>query len=461
MMLIRVMNDMTQIKPNNAVLLNQWSSKWAFILAATGAAVGLGNIWRFPYMAGSHGGSAFVVLYLIFVLILGLPIMIAEILIGRRARKNPVDALITLAKQSKRSKYWGLLGWWGALALLLVLSFYSVVSGWSIAYLIKSISGQFNGLNADQVNHVWHQFLSNPWRLLGWHTLFMALTIGVIIRGVHEGLEKATQFMMPALYLILLALVIYAACVGNFAKAARFLFDFNINTITSSVVIAAMGHAFFTLALGAGAMLTYGAYVPKNVNIAQTVFIVAALDVLVAILAGFAIFPLVFAHHLSPSAGPGLMFVALPIAFADIPGGAFVGGLFFLLLLFAAWTSSINLAEPLVITLQYRLKVKRKTAAVLVGVFAWSIGIGSLLSFNLWKDVKFFHTYTVFDLATNIPTNIILPIGGLGFALFAGWVMKKSATRSELNSKLYPAWRFLIRYIAPAGIFIVFITPFL
>ena len=155
------------------------------------------------------------------------------------------------------------------------------------------------------------------------------------------------------------------------------------------------------------------------------------------------------------------MFVALPIAFADIPGGAFVGGLFFLLLLFAAWTSSINLAEPLVITLQYRLKVKRKTAAVLVGVFAWSIGIGSLLSFNLWKDVKFFHTYTVFDLATNIPTNIILPIGGLGFALFAGWVMKKSATRSELNSKLYPAWRFLIRYIAPAGIFIVFITPFL
>ncbi len=212
---------MQKTTSNLASLKDQWSSKWAFILAATGAAVGLGNVWRFPYMAGENGGSAFVLVYLICVVIIGLPIMIAEILIGRRAKNNPVDALEILAKEANHTKRWGLLGWWGALALLLVLSFYSVVSGWSIAYLIRAFSGDFNHLNAAQVGQVWQNFLSNPWRLLGWHTLFMVLTMGVIIRGVKEGLEKATKFMMPALYLILVVLVIYAAVMGNFKEASK------------------------------------------------------------------------------------------------------------------------------------------------------------------------------------------------------------------------------------------------
>lgn len=440
------------------ILQDQWSSKWAFILATTGAAVGLGNIWRFPYMAGSDGGSAFTLVYLICVVVIGLPIMIAEILIGRRARQNPVDALATLAEESNRSTQWKWLGWLGALALLLVLSFYSVVAGWSIAYLIQSFSGRFNDLSAPQVTQVWQHFLASPWRLLGWHTLFMALTIGVIVRGVQQGLEKATKIMMPLLYLILFILVFYASFTGDFKQAFHFLFDFNIHKITPTVIIGAMGHAFFTLALGGGAMLTYGAYVPKKVSLGQSVLIVAALDVLVAVLAGLAIFPIVFAYHLPPTAGPGLMFESLPITFAHIHGGSIVGGLFFVLLLFAAWTSSINLAEPLVIILMRRLNLKRTPAALIIGLLAWFIGIGSVLSFNVWQHVKLFGKFTAFSIATNLPTDILLPLGGLGFAIFTGWVMKQAYTREEVSANIYKLWHFLVRYIAPTGILIVFIT---
>lgn len=441
------------------ILSDQWSSKWAFILAATGAAVGLGNVWRFPYMAGINGGSAFTGVYLLCVLFMGLPIMIAEILIGRRARQNPVDAMQSLAVAEGHSRHWGWVGWWGALALLLVLSFYSVVSGWSIAYLVKSFSGEFSHASPQQVGQIWTNFLANPWRLLGWHTLFMVLTIGVIVRGVQQGLEKATKYMMPALYLILIVLVVYAAYAGDFAKAFHFLFDFDSSKITTSVVLAAMGHAFFTLALGAGAMLMYGAYVPKQVNLTQSVLIIAVLDVLVAFLSGLAVFPIVFGNGLSATSGPGLMFVTLPVSFAKIPGGAIIGGLFFILLLFAAWTSSINLAEPMVTILMKRLRFSRFKAGVTVGFLAWFIGIGSLLSFNVWQNVKLFGRFTVFDIASNVPTDIILPIGGLFFAIFAAWVLRPETSRAELDPKSYPIWRFLCRYVSTTCIVLVFITP--
>lgn len=445
----------------SAQLQDQWSSRLAFIIAATGAAVGLGNVWRFPYMAGEHGGSAFVLVYLLCVILIGLPILIAEILIGRRGRRNPVDSLSVLAQESDRSKHWGFLGWWGAVALLLVLSFYSVVAGWSIAYLAQSFAGKFHHMDPTQIRQVWQQFLASPWQLLGWHTLFMVLTIGVIVRGVQKGLERATKIMMPALYVILLVLVGYAATTGDFAKAYHYLFDFKLSAVTPKVVIVAMGHAFFTLALGAGAMLTYGAYVPQKVNIPITVLIVAALDVLVAILSGLAIFPIVFAHHLPPGEGPGLMFVTLPISFSHLAGGSLIGGLFFLLLLFAAWTASINLAEPLVIILMNRLKLSRRSAALMVGSLAWFFGIGSVLSFNTWQHIKLFNHFSIFDIATGVPMDILLPLGGLGFAIFAGWVMLKPATQAELPAMIYPLWRFLIRYVAPIGILIIFLSSLL
>lgn len=444
------------------LLQDQWSSKLGFILAATGAAVGLGNIWRFPYMAGMNGGSAFVILYIFFVLVIGIPIMIAEFIIGRHARQDPVDALAHTAVENHHSRHWGWLGWWGALGLILVLSFYSVVSGWSIAYIFKSLGDTFNNLTPTEINATWSNFLANPWQLLFWHTLFISMTIGVIMAGVQQGLERSTKLMMPALYLILFGLVFYACHIGDAKAAVSFLFRFDVDKITGSVVIAALGHAFFTLALGAGALLTYGAYIPRKVKIINSVFIIVGLDVLVAVLSGLAIFPLVFQHHLPPQSGPGLMFQTLPISFAGMEFGHLIGASFFLLLLFAAWTSSINIAEPLIVILMNRLKLTRFKAALLVGIVAWTLGIGSLLSFNLWQHVHILGNDTVFDIATNLPTNIILPLGGCGFAIFAGWIMSRQSTNFEINSLplVYESWRFLIRFLAPIGVILIFIGAY-
>lgn len=443
-------------------LTARWSSRWTFILATTGAAVGLGNIWRFPYMAGSNGGSAFLIVYLTCIVLFGLPILAAEIIIGRHARSNPVDALKTISIENNTSKKWQALGWWGITSLVLILSFYSVVSGWSIAYFVKSISGVFNYMNAEQVGDTWGKFLSEPGKLLLWHSLFMLFTICIVIKGVSKGLEKATNFMMPLLYLILISLVIFACSTGATQQAVKFLFAFNYHQITPSIIIAAMGHAFFTLAVGAGAMLTYGAYAPKNINIISSILIVALLDILVAILSGLAIFPIVFAYHLEPTSGPGLMFVTLPISFANMHHGSLISAGFFLLLFFASLTSSINLAEPIVITLQSKLNLSRKTASIITGVLAWGVGITSLLSFNLWQNIKFLNQ-TPFDLISNAATDIFLPIGGLGFAIIAGYILKKNITQEELSGSgkfIYALWRVLIRYVVPVGITIIFLDVF-
>tara|TARA_A100001015_G_scaffold22252_1_gene25293 strand:+ start:986 stop:2335 length:1350 start_codon:yes stop_codon:yes gene_type:complete len=438
----------------------QWSSKWAFIFAATGAAVGLGNIWRFPYLMGSNGGSAFLVLYIIFLCILGLPILMSEILIGRHARQNSIDAMSSLAVAHRHSPSWKWVSIWGALALIIVLSFYSVVSGWSIAYLWHSISVGFQHTTQTQATHTWQKLISNPWQLLLWHTIFMSLTIGVIILGVEKGLERATKFMMPALYLILFILVAVAAHVGHFSKAWHYLFQFDTHAITVKTAVSALGQAFFTLAIGAGAMLTYGAYAPQKTSIPFTVSVVAVFDVLVALLSGLAIFPLVFAFHLPISSGPNLMFVTLPLAFSHVALGNVIAMLFFLLLLFAAWTSSINLAEPLVLVLMQKMGLSRSKAAKIIGFIAWTIGIANILSFNVWKHIHIFHQ-SIFDFNANMATNIILPLGGLGYAIFAGWILPKKITQSEIQSKIYPIWRFLIRYIAPAAIIIIFIDGIL
>ena len=441
-------------------LSDQWSSKWAFILAATGAAVGLGNIWRFPYLVGTQGGSAFLFLYLACLVLLGLPILIAEILIGRHSRMNAVDAMRHLATRYHHSARWQWVSWLGAVALIMILSFYSVVSGWSIAYLWHTLTHGFSAQSTTAIQAHWQALIASPGQLLTWHSLFMLLTIGVIWLGVEQGLERATKLMMPGLYLILFVLVGMAAYLGDFHQAWRYLFHFNPAAITTSTVIMALGQAFFTLALGAGAMLTYGAYAPQQTSLPFAVSIIAVLDVLVAVLAGLAIFPLVFAFHLPTDSGPNLMYITLPIAFSHIPFGTAIAAAFFILLLFAAWTSSINLAEPVVIILMTKCRLSRGMAACCTGLCAWLLGIASLLSFNVWQHVTI-QGKTFFDLVTTIPTNVILPIGGLGYALFAGWVLPASATRTEIPSRLHNAWRFLIRYIAPPAIVIIFIFNWL
>lgn len=434
----------------------QWSNKWAFIFAATGAAVGLGNIWRFPYLMGSHGGSAFLLTYLIFLCVLGLPILMAEILIGRRARLNSIDSMGVLAIQHNHSCRWAWVSIWGALALILILSFYSVVSGWSIAYLWHGLSTGFDHATQYSVVADWQRLIHHPLRLLLWHTIFMTLTIGVIFFGIEKGLERFTTWMMPALYIILFILVAIAAKAGNFHQAWRYLFHFDIHAIKTGTLVAALGQAFFTLAVGAGAMLTYGAYAPQKTSISFAVTVVAFFDVLVALLAGLAIFPLVFGFHLPVTSGPNLMYVTLPLAFAHVSMGNVIATLFFLLLLFAAWTSSINLAEPLVLILIQKKGLSRTRAAIVVGFSAWLLGITSILSFNLWSHVQLFHQ-TIFDFSANLATNIILPIGGLGYAIFAGWILPRSVTENEIQSRIYPLWRFLIRYIVPVAIGVIFL----
>ncbi len=437
-----------------------WSSKIGFILAATGAAVGLGNIWKFPYMAGANGGSAFVLIYLISVAIIGIPLMLAEMVIGRRGQQNPINSMYTLAKEAHKSTHWDIVGWLGAVTLLLVLSFYSVVAGWSIAYMVKAWTGSFNNLDDAAINLTWQQFLGDPLQLMFWHALFMIMTMWVVERGVQSGLEKASKIMMPGLFLILIILDIYAYFNGDFATAFKFLFSFQQQKISAAVIISAMGHAFFTLAIGAGCMLVYGSYLTRDIKLGGAVLTIVILDVLVAILAGLAIFPIVFGHHLQPEGGPGLMFQVLPIAFATMQGGQIFGGLFFVLLLFAAWTSSISIAEPLVILLTERHKFQRLSASIIVGIVGWILGLASLLSFNKLQNFKIFNHWNVFTAITDLATNILLPLGGLGFAFFAGWVMTKEATYAELkfNSSLFNIWLYLVRYIAPVAIVLVIIN---
>ncbi len=441
---------------------SRWSSRWLFILATTGAAVGLGNIWRFPYMVGEHGGGAFMVLYCVCVVLVGLPVMLAEMLIGRLARQNPIDALQTLAVQSGASPNWRYLGVWGALGLLLVLSFYSVVAGWSLAYLWRAGVAGFAGLGAGQVAALWTDFVADPGVMLFWHTLFISLVGAVAMAGVQDGLERATRFLMPALYLVLFALVGYAAWRADFARAWHFLFDFRWQLVTPRVVLSAMGHAFFTLALGAGALLTYGAYAPKGVNLMSSIVMVAFLDVLVALLSGLAIFPWVFQQGLQPDSGPGLMFQVLPTAFAQVPWGDSLALGFFCLLWFAAWTSAINIAEPLIVILMERYGWMRYSAVLAVLVLAWFLGIGSILSWNHWQDIRLLGQWTVFDFITSFVTDWILPLGGLGFAWFAGHVLSKNAARSALAQvpdNIFALWWVLLRYLAPLAIALVFVTP--
>ncbi|MDX1811749.1 MAG: sodium-dependent transporter [Gammaproteobacteria bacterium] len=437
-----------------------WSSRWAFILAATGSAVGLGNIWKFPYITGENGGGAFVLVYLLCVLIIGIPIMMVEVMMGRRGRSTPINTMRKLCKEAKTSRYWVLVGWSGMLAGFLILSYYSVIAGWALAYILESMAGSYSGASADEVGNIFGGLLASPGTLVFWHTLFMVMTMVVVARGVEKGLEKAVRFLMPALFILLLIMVGYSMSLGEFSRGLEFLFKPDFSAITANGVLIAMGHAFFTLSLGMGAIMIYGAYLPKEASIAKTSVVIATADTVVALLAGLAIFPVVFSNGLEPSAGPGLIFQTLPIAFGHMPGGAFFGTLFFILLTFAAWTSAISLIEPGVTWLVENKKHSRIQASVVAGIVTWAVGLGTVFSFNLTSDIKLFDK-TFFDLMDYVTSNIMLPLGGLAMAIFVAWVMPRHAVHDELalgKGLLFQKWWFLVRYVTPIGVIIVFLN---
>ena len=444
----------------------QWSSRLAFILAATGSAVGLGNIWKFPYISGENGGGAFVLVYLVCIGIIGIPIMMAEVMLGRRGRQSPINTMRTLAYEEKVSPGWRWLGWAGVLAGFLILSYYSVIAGWALAYVFRAGSGLFTGLTADGVQSIFSNLVDEPERLLAWHTIFMVMTMFVVGRGVRSGLEKAVRLLMPALFVLLLVLVGYAWNTDAFQQGLEFLFKPDFGAITANGVLIAMGHAFFTLSLGMGAIMVYGSYLPDNASIAKTSITVSLMDTAVALLAGMAIFPIVFANGLEPGAGPGLIFQTLPIAFGHMDGGAFFGMLFFVLLVFAAWTSGISLIEPAVAWLVENHGMSRIYAAGVAGLATWAFGLLTVFSFNIWADFKplfmipVFEDYTVFDLLDYLTANIMLPLGGLLIAVFAAGKMRRESSVEELamgDGFLYKLWRMLVRYITPVAVVIVFL----
>jgi len=442
-----------------------WSNRMAFILAATGSAVGLGNIWKFPYIAGENGGGAFVVVYLLCVSTIGIPVMMAEILLGRRGRQSPINTMRTLAHEESRHGFWQLIGWGGLIAGFLIISYYSVVAGWALAYVFRALGGAFISLDGETAQSLFGSLVADPERLLAWHTIFMVMTVVVVSRGVRSGLEQSVRILMPALFLLLLLLVGFALSTGKFMEGLEFLFHPDFAALSPGAVITAMGHSFFTLSLGMGAIMMYGSYLPSSASIAGATIAIALMDTLVALLAGMAIFPLVFANGLAPGAGPGLVFQTLPIAFGNMPGGLVFSTVFFVLLVFAAWTSAISLIEPAVAWLVENRGMARVRASAYVGISGWLLGILTILSFNHGAFSFDFageeRKNGFFDLLDILTANFMLPLGGLAIAIFAGWFMARESTRDELamgDGPAYRLWRFLIRYVSPAAIAIVFLN---
>ncbi len=446
----------------------QWNSRWTFVLAAAGSAVGLGNIWKFPYIAGENGGGAFVLVYLACICLIGVPIMIAEIMLGRRGRQNPVMTMETLAQEEGTSTNWKYLGLIGVLAGFIIVSYYSVIAGWAVSYVFKSAAGLFVHDDPQVVIGLFGGLVSSAEQLLLWHTIFMIMTILVVVRGVKSGIERAVTLLMPGMFVILLMLVVYAMFQGSFVEGFNFLFSADFSKLTRASVLTAVGHAFFTLSLGMGAIMIYGSYLPANVSIVKAGFMVAAADTVIALLAGLAIFPIVFVNGLDAGSGPGLVFQTLPIAFGQMPGGIVIGTLFFVMLVFAAWTSSISLIEPGITFLIEQKNMGRGKACALIGVSTWLLGIVTVLSFNKWAFTFTFageeKTEGMFDILDILTTNIMLPLGGLCIAVFVGWKMSQASSMEELGLRRsnigYQIWLFLLRFVIPVVLLIIMLKAF-
>lgn len=437
---------------------SHWSSRWAFIMVTAGSAIGLGNIWKFPYMAGTNGGSAFVLVYLACIIGIGLPLLMAETMLGRRGQGNPMDAMRNVAREAGVSSSWRVLGFIGTIGALMILSFYSVVAGWILEYMVRAFSG-FPGITAETAGASFGALLADPVRMISWHTAFLVLTILVVARGVTGGIERANKIMMPALFVILILLIIYGIVAADMPAAVRFMFHFDAKQISPAVILSAMGHSFFTLSLGMGSIMSYGSYLDRKTSIARNCFYVALADTAIALLAGLAIFSIVFANGLEPAAGPGLILQTLPLAFSKMPLGQEIGVLFFVLVVFAAWTSSISLLEPFVSFLVERFSVSRVKAAWGTGLLIWCSGSAVALSFNDWSEVKLFGL-GIFDILDALTSRIIMPLSGLMIAIFVGWIMKKKHVSEEMqmSGAGLGLWFNVLRFGSPVVIVLIFLN---
>ncbi|MDG1419099.1 MAG: sodium-dependent transporter [Maricaulis sp.] len=429
----------------------EWSSRFAFIMAAVGSSVGLGNLWRFPYMTGENGGAAFVIVYLICVVFVGYPILMSEFVVGRHAKLSAVGSTRKMAVDAGRSPRWAIAGWVGMLGGFLVLVTYSIVAGWVIAYIFKMANGTFTGMEAEAIRGAFSAFTADTGTVLVFHTMFMLITILIVMQGISGGIEKASVILMPLFFFMLLGMVVYGFFVGDMSRTITYLFtpDFERAFSDPSIWLAALGQAFFSIGVGSAIMITYGAYLSKKENIASSAAIIVGADTAVAIIAGLAIFPIVFAvEGLSANAGPSLFFEALPTAFSSMPMGNYVGAAFFTLAFFAALTSSISLLNATVAWLQEHSPFGKAMSSFIVGAVIWAAGTATVYFSDLGSWLDF------------ISGSVALPLGGLLIAVFLGWVVPRNLVREELphaSGMMFSFFRFNARYVAPIAVTIILI----
>lgn len=437
----------------------QWTSKIGFILAAAGSAIGLGAIWKFPYMAGTNGGGLFFLLFLLLTIFIGAPILIAEFIIGRNTQKDAITSYKILAPNSN----WKVIGYLGVIISGLILSFYSVVGGWILSYLIRSVTGSLSGLSQDQYGSLFGTIISNPIEAIIAQAVFMILTIFVIQGGVQQGIEKASKYMMPALFILFIILAIRSLTLDGASKGVEFLLKPNWSSLTPDTILLALGQSFFALSVGISVMVTYASYLSKKENITKSAFSVVGLNIFISLLAGIVIFPAVFALGFEPGAGPGLVFVVLPAVFNEMAFGAFFLTIFLVLLLFATLTSAFSILEIVVAAIVKEKTEQRKQWAWKTGFVIFIFGIPSALSFGVWSDVLIFGK-TIFDFADFIASNIGMPLGAFLISIFVGHRLPYKLLKSELTlgtfgnmNKLFTIWYFTIRFIVPVAIIFVFL----
>ncbi|MCP4328518.1 MAG: sodium-dependent transporter [Alphaproteobacteria bacterium] len=428
-----------------------FGSRLGFILAAAGSAVGLGNIWKFPYTTGANGGAAFLVLYLALTFSIGLSIMLAEFAVGRAAERNPVGAFAKL-----KGGAWPVVGYLGVAAGFIILSFYGVVAGWTIAYIVKTITGELSSSDPEHLGNIFGGFISNPLEPVVYQAIFMALTVGVVLGGVHGGIERWCKVLMPLLFILLLVLIVRSLTLPGAAAGLSFYLEPDLSEITAETFNAALAQAFFSLSLGMGAMITYASYLSHKENLPGSAIWVTSLDATVAILAGLLIMPAVFAFGYDPGAGPGLTFITLPAVFAHMPLGEMFAVLFFLLLTVAALTSSVSLLQVVVAYFVDERGVERHRAAIIFGVIIFAIGVPSSLSLGVWSEFTI-GGKAFLDLMDYVSSNLMLPIGGFFISIFVGWVvypkiLAEATNQGEKPFPLAPLWAFICRFVAPVAI---------
>jgi neurotransmitter:Na+ symporter, NSS family len=443
-----------------------WSGRAGFTLATIGSAVGLGSIWKFPYEVGTNGGGAFVFCYLAGVLLVVLPLMLAEFAIGRKGGADPATALAGVARSHARSPRWGLVGTLGVLTGFLILSFYSVVGGWTLDYAVASL---VPGAGAPETapEQRFEALLAAPLRMLAWHTAFMALTAVVVARGIAGGIEAACKVLMPLLILMIMTLAVFSSVTGDAAAAARYLFRFDLAGFSLAGALEALGLGFFSIGVGFGVMITYAGYAGREIDLREVALVTIVGDTAVSLMAGFAVFPIVFKAGLDPASGPGLMFITMPAAFAQLPQGGLWSLAFYLLLFIAALASAISLLELSVAWLARHASLRRTTSTIAAAGACWALGIVTVLSFNVLRDwsplgfVPEFEDAGFYDVIDHLTSNVMLPAGGLLLAIFTGWLLPQSILRDELalsnsGARLLGA---ILRFVVVPAIVIVTLAP--